>query len=100
LTSISFRLVLVADPTPKLSQKHDKCETCREDISGRTYSNGVFVEGETMGMNRHADCYEEGDKEPGETNHGIGDYILVFQGPVIPTSSHDNHKYVDCDGLG
>jgi hypothetical protein len=52
-----------------------------------------------MGMNRHADCYEEGDKEPGETNHGIGDYILVFQGPVIPTSSHDNHKYVDCDGL-
>jgi hypothetical protein len=66
----------------------------------RTYSDRVFVEGETMGMNRHADCYEEDGKEPGEANHGTGDYILVFQGLVIPTSSYDNHKNMDCDGLG
>ena len=53
-----------------------------------------------MGMNRYADSYEEGDKEPSEANHGTGDYILVFQGLVIPTSPHDNYKYVDCNGLG
>ena len=33
LTSILFCFVLVADPTPKLSINHDKCETSRNDIS-------------------------------------------------------------------
>lgn len=62
LTNKLFCFVLVADPTPKLSPKLHKYETCGEDIIGRTYSDRLFVEGESVGMNRHADSYEESNK--------------------------------------